>query len=349
MQADWLKDGRKIPDDVMNYVRQMAVHAVRDEGESPEVVARVFQFHRSCIYRWLKQYDEGGEDALITRTPPGATPVVTSEMDEWLKMVVLGSTPLQFGYDTNLWNCKVLVDLLRRKFDVKVSDDTVRLHLEAMGLTPQKPQYQDHERNAVEVEHFKREKFPQIQKLAEKMGADIAFEDESGVGVDTRHGSTWGLKGKTPVVRVCMQRGGYNVLSIVTAQGQMSYSVQDGTINGERFVEFLGKLLEGRARPLILLVDHASFHKSKPVRDFVRAHRKQLRIFFLPKRAPDVNPDEQLWNEIKNNHLGKQAIKNKADLKVRLVAALDKVQNNIERVVGFFHLPNTRYAMGNVA
>ena len=162
MQTDWLKDGRKIPDDVMSYVRQMAVHAVRDEGESPEVVARVFHFHRSCIYRWLKQYDEGGEDALISRTPPGATPVVTSEMDEWLKLVVLGSTPLQFGYDTNLWNCKVLVDLLRRKFDVEVSDDTVRLHLEAIGLTSQKPQYQDHERNAVEVERFKREKFPQI-------------------------------------------------------------------------------------------------------------------------------------------------------------------------------------------
>jgi hypothetical protein len=29
------------------------------------------------------------------------------------------------------------------------------------------------------------------------MDADIAFEDEAGVGVMTRHGKTWGLRGKT--------------------------------------------------------------------------------------------------------------------------------------------------------
>jgi len=58
-----------------------------------------------------------------------------------------------------------------------------------------------------------------------------------------------------------------------------------------------------RGRPLILLVDHATFHGSKQVRDFVRAHRSQLRVFFLPKRAPEFNPDEQVWNEIKNNRI----------------------------------------------
>ena len=36
-------------------------------------------------------------------------------------------------------------------------------------------------------------------------------------------------------------------------------------------------------------------------RDYVRAHRSQLRVFFLPKRAPEYNPDEQVWNEVKNN------------------------------------------------
>jgi transposase len=52
-------------------------------------------------------------------------------------------------------------------------------------------------------------------------------------------------------------------------------------------------------------MDHASFHKSKKVRDFVHTHRSQLRVFFLPKRAPELNPDEQVWNEIKNNEVGK--------------------------------------------
>ena len=123
-----------------------------------------------------------------------------------------------------------------------------------------------------------------------------------------------------------MLRGGYNlkvtsnVLSAVTAQGGMNYSIQDGTINGERYIGFLGELIADRERPLIILADHATFHHSKQVRDYVRAHRSQLRVFFLPKRAPEFNPDEQVWNEVKNNRIGKQSVKNKEDLKTRLFA-----------------------------
>jgi len=62
---------------------------------------------------------------------------------------------------------------------------------------------------------------------------------------------------------------------------------RQGNINSGVFIDFLKHLIQDRQRPLILLVDHASFHSSKPVRDFVRAHRAKLRIFFLPKRAPD--------------------------------------------------------------
>ena len=51
---EWMQDGRKIPDEVMGYIRKMAVQAVREHGQSPEVVAEVFNFNRSCIYRWLK-------------------------------------------------------------------------------------------------------------------------------------------------------------------------------------------------------------------------------------------------------------------------------------------------------
>jgi transposase len=344
MNIDWLADGRKIPDNVMYFIRRMAVNAVRVLGQSPEKVAEAYNFDRSCIYRWLKQYDEGGFEALESKMPPGARPLITSETDEWLKQAVLTCTPVEFGYDTNLWTCTVLAELLEQKFGVTVSDSAVRLHLKAMGLTCQKPEYQDLKRDKLEIEHFLNDKFPRIQRVAEKMEADIAFEDEAGVGIMTRHGRTWGLSGKTPVVKVSMLRGGYNVLSAVSAQGEMSYSIKDGTINGERYIEFLEELILNRKRPLILFVDHATFHHSKRVRDYVRAHRGQLRIFFLPKRTPEFNPDEQVWNEIKNNRIGKQPVKNKVDLKDRLTFALDSLKQNTKRIISFFQMPDTKYA-----
>jgi transposase len=143
-----------------------------------------------------------------------------------------------------------------------------------------------------------------------------------------------------------MLRAGYNVLSAVTAEGEMDYSIQDGTVNRERYIAFLGGLIAGRKRPLIVLADHATFHHSKQVRDYVRTHRSQLRVFFLPKRAPEYNPDEQVWNEVKNNRIGKQPVKNKEDLKARLTSTLDSLKQNTRRIISFFHLPDTKYAEG---
>jgi len=126
--------------------------------------------------------------------PPGAQLLITAEMDEWLKQTILTCTPVNFGYDTNLWTIPVIVELLEQKFGVTVAESTVRLHLKALKLTCQKPEYQDAKRDEQEIEYFLNDKFPRIQRLAEKMGADIGFEDEAGVGVMTRHGRTWGVE-----------------------------------------------------------------------------------------------------------------------------------------------------------
>ncbi len=109
-------------------------------------------------------------------------------------------------------------------------------------------------------------------------------------------------------------------------------------------MRFLKQLLQGRTRSLILLLDRASFHGSKLVRDFVRAHRKQIRIFFLLRHAPEFNPDEQVWDEIKVNQTGKQPVKDKPDLKRRLYSALASLQRQARRsTLSFnFQIPGMR-------
>jgi hypothetical protein len=47
---------------------------------------------------------------------PGADPLITPEMDEWLKQTILTCTPIKFGYDTNLWTCQILVKLIEQEF-----------------------------------------------------------------------------------------------------------------------------------------------------------------------------------------------------------------------------------------
>ena len=344
MINSWVEDGRKIPGLVMNYIRNIAVCAVEEKGYSAEAVVDILGFSRSCIYDWLRKYHKGGMAALETQTAPGAEPHVTEEMDIWLREIILETTPNVYGYDTCLWDCALLAELLHLNFGVWVSERTISRHLRKLDLSYQKPQYRAAEQDPEEIRYFLEEKFPRIQRLAKKLDAEIAFEDESGVGVSTRHGWTWGERGKTPQVPATDQRGGYNVLSTVSAEGNLRYSATEEHINSQRFIAFLKQLIRGRTRPLILVLDRASFHGSKLVRDFVRAHRTQIRIFFLPRHSPEYNPDEQVWNEIKVNQIGKQPVKDKPDLKKRLYSALTSLQRQTQRIRSFFQLPDTQYA-----
>ncbi len=344
MNASWLSDARQIPDEVMSYLRRIAVRAVEEQHRSPELIAEILGISRSSIYEWRRRYRAEGEEALDTRTVPGAPRTITAGLRWWLRKTVLRSTPVDHGYDTVLWTRKILAELLERRFGVRVAESTVGLHLRALGLSYRQPCYRAAEQNRATVAAFLAVKFPKIRRLAERIGADIAFEDEAGVGVRTRAGRTWGARGQAPAVRVADRRGGYNILSIVTARGELQSTVVEKNVDGPQFIAFLEDLLRERARPLILLVDRASFHRSAAVRQFVRAHRTQLRLFFFPAHAPELNPDEQVWNEIKHRQIGRQPVKNKLDLKQRLDAALRALQALPEKVRSFFHLPDTQYA-----
>jgi len=344
MTNEWMSDARKIPDEVMSYIRKLAVRAVVKGGWSPEDVYDIFGMSRSSLYEWLDKFRRGGYEALETRIAPGAEPVITPEMDAWLKGVVISHNPTDYGYDTPLWTCEILATLVGRQFDVRVAGATVNAHLKKLGLSYQVARYRAREQDPLEIERFLNETFPRVQRYAEKVRAEIAFEDESGVDLGTHAGRTWGARGETPELIATAQRGKLNVLSIVTPQGKMQFSIAGDNIDADRYIAFLKRLLAGRKRLLILFVDRASFHTAQKVRQFHRANRHRIRIYFLPRYAPEHNPTEQLWGEIKDKRIGRQPIKNKRDLKKRLYSALRSVQHKAERILSFFRLPETEYA-----
>jgi transposase len=79
----------------------------------------------------------------------------------------------------------------------------------------------------------------------------------------------------------------------------------DGPIDGETFQIYVEKVLVPTLRPGdIVIMDNLGSHKSKAVRQLIRAAGAKL--FFLPKYSPDLNPIEQLFAKLKH-HLRKAA------------------------------------------
>ena len=67
-------------------------------------------------------------------------------------------------------------------------------------------------------------------------------------------------------------------------------------------------LLVNASSPIFLVVDGHPTHKAKSVKRFVQEQNGWLELHYLPAYAPELNPDELVWNDLKNNALGRKFI-----------------------------------------
>jgi transposase len=158
------------------------------------------------------------------------------------------------------------------------------------------------------VQKWLQEAYPQIKQLAQKKKALIFFGDEAGVRSDHHAGTTWAQKGKTPVVSSTGARFGLNIISAVSAQGEFRFMTVKGRVNAAQFMDFIKRLLHGSARTIFLIVDGHPVHKAKSVARYIETVKDRFQLFFLPPYSPELNPDERVWNDLKNNAVGRQSI-----------------------------------------
>jgi len=184
-----------------------------------------------------------------------------------------------------------------------------------------------------------------LKKRAKKRGAEVFFLDEAGIQSDAPLQRTWGARGQTPVVRTSGQRQSVNAISAVTARGGFWYSVYTGRLNATRFVTFLQDFLRGRRRPIFLVVDRHPAHRAACVARYIQSLRGRLELHFLPGYAPDLNPDEFVWNHIRQHGTSKTPLKQNESLYTRMETDLRALKNSPHMVRSFFFAPSVSYIM----
>jgi transposase len=226
---------------------------------------------------------------------------------------------------------------------VRLSEVSVGRLLRKLGLSPQRPLYRAYQQNPQAVARWKAETYPQIRREAASVGATIYFVDEAGVRSDYHAGTTWAPVGQTPVVAATGDRFGVNLISAVTAKGKLRFAAYDGSLNGSVFIDFCRRLLHDTPGPVFVVLDGHPVHRSNAVKQFAASTNGQLRLFFLPGYAPELNPDEWVWKHVKRDRIGRAGVTGPEDLKAKALAALHRLQKLPNLVRSFFRDPGLRY------
>lgn len=194
------------------------------------------------------------------------------------------------------------------------------------------------------VQAWLRERYPAIAARAKAEGGVIYWADETAVKEDTNWIRGFAPAGRTPVLEVSARWAKLSMISAITNRGEISFQIVEGTINAERFIEFLGRLIEDAPSKVFLIVDNLRVHHAKIVRAWVEQHADRIELFFLPPYAPESNPDEYLNHDFETALRLEPPSRNDADLLKKAKTIMERIASLPERIRSYFQHPAAAYA-----
>lgn len=131
--------------------------------KSLRTVARLLGVTLSSVKRWKRAWKAGGVKALAAKPRPGGASKLSEKQKQGLVEILLAG-PVAAGYRTELWTCKRVADVVRKKFRVKYHPGHLSRILHELGFSPQKPKQVAREQDAKAVEQWRKREWPRIKK-----------------------------------------------------------------------------------------------------------------------------------------------------------------------------------------
>ena len=265
--------------------------------------------------------------------------------EETIRRTIIDKRPEQLKMDFFLWSRAAVGQLIEQEYGIKLHIRSVGKYLARWGFTPQKPIKRAYEQNPEAVQRWLEGEYPGIEQRARQEGAEIHWGDETAlVNTDVR-GRSFAPAGKTPVaMTVGGTREKLSMIATVTNQGKTRWMIIDDAFDAEKLIEFLAALIKDAGKKVFLILDNLRVHHSKVVKAWVAERKDQIELFYLPSYSPQLNPEERLNADLKQE-MGKHVpVRTKAKLRDATSAHMTMLEQNPERVMSYFQDRRVKYA-----
>ena len=127
------------------------------------------------------------------------------------------------------------------------------------------------------------------------------------------------------------------MISAISSQGDVRFMVYQETMNQQRLIRFMKRLIRASKRKVFLILDNLKVHHGKLVSAWLKKHTDKIEVFFLPSYAPEYNPDEYLNHALKLSVHSGQLPYMTDDISHKIRSIMRKLQHHPSFVSNFFH------------
>lgn len=315
--------------------REKAIQAYL-KGESVINIARVLSVGRTTVYDWLAAFNR--TKSCERKSDPGSgRPIVlnTKNINDIIKIIKKPAST--FGFDTDLWTIRRIITVSKKKLNLTISKTTMHRILCDKEQSYKKGEARYYEANPKAQKEWLRKIVPEIKRCVEKHKAILYFEDEANVSLLSVMGKTWGPIGQKTIIKTTGNKGGVSAISAITKSGNLIFNLHEKKITSVEIIAFLQQMLNQHPRrDLVVIMDQARPHVSKITRAFI-ASKNRLHVYYLPPRSPEFNPDEKVWNHLKNEDLKSHQARNTKELKKLTRTKLRNLSKNPSMLRGIFY------------
>jgi transposase len=148
---------------------------------------------------------------------------------------------------------------------------------------------------------------------------------------------TYAPMGQTPILREWWTRDHLSAISAISLAGKLYFHCQDHALNSTDVVAFLEHLLREVQGRMILIWDGAPIHRSQVIREFLaNGAAQRLHLERLPAYAPELTPDEGVWQQLKGVELRNVCCVDVPHLHDELHSAVKRVRRKPRIIQGCF-------------
>jgi transposase len=139
---------------------------------------------------------------------------------------------------------------------------------------------------------------------------------------------TYAPVGQTPILSVKLTHDHLSVMGGITPQGRIFMQMQEQAYKGPDVVRFLQLLTREIPGKLLVIWDGAPIHRSQPVKDYLaKGGAKRIHLERLPAYAPDLNPQEGVWNLLKRVELKNVCCLNTQHIRREVLRAKERLRH----------------------